>query len=340
MAQRFVIVGAGAIGCFIGGRLALGGAEVIFVARGERAAALKTHGLGLADLDGPEAVFRPAALTVVETPAEAARPTDTLVLLCTKSGATSAAAKAIGAAFPTGTPVLSLQNGIDNPARIAAAAPHLTGLAGMVPFNVTLDAGRDGRLLSRRTTSGDLHAADQAATRAACPAFAAAGLPLTLASDMTAVQWGKLLLNLNNPVNALSGLPLREELMDRAYRRVLAALQDEALAAMKVAGIRPAKVGAAPPALIPIILRLPTFLFSRIAASMLTIGPTARSSMADDLAAGRPTEIDDLSGAVVRLAASHGRSAPLNAAMIRLIEAAGPGTRLTGTELVKALGMA
>ncbi len=54
MAQRFVIVGAGAIGCFIGGKLALGGAEVVFVARGERAAALRAHGLRITDLDGPK----------------------------------------------------------------------------------------------------------------------------------------------------------------------------------------------------------------------------------------------------------------------------------------------
>jgi 2-dehydropantoate 2-reductase len=340
MTRRFVIVGAGAIGCFIGGRLALAGAEVVFVARGGKAAALRAHGLAVADLDGADAVLPPEALTIVEAPAAAAGSGETLVLLCTKSGATSQAAAAIGQAFPAGTPVLSLQNGIDNPARIAAAAPHLVPLAGMVPFNVTLDAGPDGRLLARRTTSGDLHAADHAATRAAAPAFAAAGIPLTLSPDITAVQWGKLLLNLNNPVNALSGLPLRDELRDRAYRRVLATLQDEALAAMKAAGLRPAKVGAAPPALIPLILRLPTFLFSRIAASMLTIGPTARSSMADDLAAARPTEIDDLCGAVVRLAEAHGGAAPHNAAMIRLIVAAKPGSRLSGPDLARALGMA
>lgn len=340
MPQRFVIVGAGAIGCFTGGRLALAGAEVVFVARGGKAAALKAQGLAIADLEGEQAALAPGALTIVETAAEATGSGDTLVLLCTKSGATSEAAAAVGEAFPPDTPVLSLQNGIDNPARIAAAAPHLAALAGMVPFNVTLDAGPDGRLLARRTTSGELHAADHAATRAAAPAFAAAGLPLALSPDMPAVQWGKLLLNLNNPVNALSGLPLRDELMDRAYRRVLAALQDEALAAMKAAGLRPAKVGAAPPALIPVILRLPTFLFSRIAASMLTIGPTARSSMADDLAAGRPTEIDDLCGAVVRLAASRGGTAPLNAAMIRLVETAKPGARLSGPDLARALGMA
>ncbi|MFY8150876.1 MAG: ketopantoate reductase C-terminal domain-containing protein, partial [Hyphomicrobiales bacterium] len=61
------------------------------------------------------------------------------------------------------------------------------------------------------------------------------------------------------------------------------------------------------------------------------------SSMADDLAAGCPTEIDDLCGAVIRLAAAHGREAPLNAAMVRLVDAARPGTRMSGPELLAAL---
>ena len=59
----------------------------------------------------------------------------------------------------------------------------------------------------------------------------AAGLATRLETDMPCVQWGKLLLNLNNPVNALSGLPLRQQLLDRDCRRVLATLQAEALAA-------------------------------------------------------------------------------------------------------------
>lgn len=240
-------------------------------------------------------------------------------------------------AFAAGTPILSLQNGVDNGARIRAAAPGLVALAGMVPFNVTLDPDASGRLVARRATSGVLHAEDHASTRAIAPVFDRAGLPLRCVADMTSVQWGKLLLNLNNPVNALSGLPLRAELMDRDYRRVLALLQDEALAAMKAAGIHPAKVGAAPPRLIPLILRLPTWAFARIAASMLTIGPTARSSMADDVAAGRPTEIDDLCGTVVRLAEAQGRKAPANAAMIDLIAALHPGTRLTGADLLRRI---
>ena len=69
------------------------------------------------------------------------------------------------------------------------------------------------------------------------------------------------------------------------------------------------------------VLRCPTPLFRVIAARMLRIDPLARSSMADDLALGRPTEIQALCGEIVRLAHSVGRNAPLNADMVARIEA-------------------
>ncbi|MGQ3353024.1 MAG: 2-dehydropantoate 2-reductase [Phreatobacter sp.] len=339
MAQRFVVIGAGAIGCRVGGALAAAGADVTFVARGRRSADLAAHGLAVTDLEGATRLLCPDRFRLAAAAAEAATMdgADPVLLLCTKGGATAEAAAEAGAAFAPGTPVLSLQNGVDNIGRIRAAARDLQALAAMVPFNVTLDRDESGRLVARQTTSGELHAEDHAVTRALAPLFAAAGLRLTLVADMVPVQWGKLLLNLNNPVNALSGLPLRAELMDRDCRRALAALQDEALAVMKAAGIRPAKIGAAPPRLIPTILRLPTFAFSRIAASMLTIAPTARSSMADDLAAGRPTEIDDLCGAVVRLAAAAGLTAPRNAAMVRLVSGRRPGAAMSGRDILAAV---
>lgn len=245
----FVIVGAGAIGCHVGGRLTASGATVVFVARGDRAQSLRARGLTVAALDGYRAEIAPERLVVAETPAEAARfaGENPLVILATKAGATAEAAAAIGAAFPAGTALLSLQNGIDNAARIRAAAPHLMAIAGMVPFNVTLDGDADGRRIARRTTSGDIHAEKHPALAPLAPIFAKAGLPLTLVADMAPVQWGKLLLNLNNPVNALSGLPLRDELMDRDYRRALALLQEEALGLLSSAGIRPGGGGPARP---------------------------------------------------------------------------------------------
>ncbi|OYU46120.1 MAG: hypothetical protein CFE44_03825 [Burkholderiales bacterium PBB4] len=156
---------------------------------------------------------------------------------------------------------------------------------------------------------------------------------------MQSVQWGKLLLNLNNPVNALSDLPLRTQLMDRDYRCVVAALQTEALRALKAAGIPPAKVATAPPRWLPWILRLPNSVFTRVAARMLRMDAAARSSMWDDFQQGRTTEIDDLCGAVVRLSQSQGLSAPANGAMCQLIVAHRRGQRMSGAELRAALGI-
>ena len=72
----------------------------------------------------------------------------------------------------------------------------------------------------------------------------------------------------------------------------------------------------------PHVLRLPTPLFSRIAARMLTIDPTARTSMAYDLMAGRPTEIDSLQGEIIRLAEQQRRPAPICARVAALVSEA------------------
>jgi len=119
----------------------------------------------------------------------------------------------------------------------------------------------------------------------------------------------------------LSGLPLRDELLQRGYRRCLAGLMDEALAELAMAGIQPAQLAAVPAAKLPGILRLPTPLFRVVAARMLRIDAKAPSSMADDLALGRRTEIDALCDEVVRLANANGSKAPRNAKMVELLEA-------------------
>ena len=167
-----------------------------------------------------------------------------------------------------------------------------------------------------------------------------AGIPLDLVADALPIQWGKLLLNLNNPVNALSGLPLRDELMQRGYRRCFAALIDETLGVLRTGGIVPAQVAAVPARRLPGLLRLPDWLFRIVAARMLRIDAKARSSMADDLALGRRTEIDALSGEVVRLAQELGLSAPRNARMVALLEAwPQPPKRWTARELQDSLGL-
>jgi 2-dehydropantoate 2-reductase len=148
------------------------------------------------------------------------------------------------------------------------------------------------------------------------------GVAVHESQDMTGVLWGKLLLNLNNALNALAGIPLQAELADKRWRRLLARQIEEGLTALKAAGIRAARIEGVPPGAIPRILRLPDWLFRRVARRMLAIDPEARSSMWEDLERRRPTEIDFLQGAVLALAAKSRVRAPLTERIVRLVKAA------------------
>ena len=330
-----LVMGAGAIGCYVGGCLAAAGVPVTFVGRPRVLATLAAHGLTITDRDGARRQVPPDRLRLVEAVPPGAQPA--LVLLCVKSGATAEAAAQLAAALPPGTLVLSLQNGVGNAAAAQAAAPGLRLVPGMVPYNVAeLAPGA-----WHRGTDGRLAAFDETALIPWLSIFEAAGVPLDLRADIASIQWGKLLLNLNNPVNALSGLPLRAQLLERGWRRCFAALIDEALGVLRAAGIEPAQVAAVPPARLAALLRLPDWLFRIVAARMLRIDAKARSSMADDLALGRRTEVDALSGEVVRLARRHGLAAPRNARMVELLDGGWPAPppRLSSAELERLLGL-
>lgn len=328
-----LVMGAGTIGCYIGGCLAAVGVPVQFVGRPRVLQALAQRGLMLTDLDGARHQVPAAQLQLSETVPTGARPA--LVLLCVKSGATAEAAAQLGAALPASTLVLSLQNGISNAATAREAAPALQVLPGMVPYNVA----EIGPGAFHRGTTGALAAQDDAALRPWLPVFERAGVPLQLHPNLLSIQWGKLLLNLNNPVNALSGLPLRDELLQRGYRRCFAALIEEALAALKAAGITPTQMSAVPAQRLPMLLRLPDWLFKRVAARLLRIDPQARSSMADDLALRRRTEVDAFCGEVVRLAQAHDLTAPCNAKMVQLLDGGWPAPpqRFSATDLCREL---
>jgi 2-dehydropantoate 2-reductase len=201
----------------------------------------------------------------------------------------------------------------------------------MVSFNV-LHRG-EGRF--HRGTSGPLVVASTA------PPFAAPHLDIVRYDDMAAVLAGKLVYNLNNALNALSGLTLREQLGDRRWRRILAAAQDEALAVFRAEGTSPWSLGQIPVTLFPRLLRLPDTLFRLVASRGVRIDAAARSSMWEDLQRGRATEIDELQGAIIARARAHGIPAPINRAIadsIREAERAGGGSpRLDPADLLALL---
>lgn len=310
------IYGAGMVGNYLGGRLH-DHARVRFIGRPRVTSLLKEHGLTISDLHGHRRHI-PGADIDVATQASAALSVDA-VLVTVKSAATMDVAHELAEVLTPGTVVISFQNGVRNTADLRAALPACHVLAGMVPFNVAqpepahFHQGSSGELMVERST---------ALLPALRSAFNAGGLPLQLCDDMQAVLWAKLLINLNNALNALSGLPLREELAQRAWRQCLALLQREGLRVLHAAGIRPAQITALPTRWLPAMLSLPDALFHRIASRMLAIDPLARSSMWDDLQAGRRTEVDYINGELVALAKSRGLRAPANARLVALIREA------------------
>jgi len=315
--KTIVIAGAGSIGCYVGSCLALAGRKVVFLARPRIAEALLGGGLRVTDLDGRDRSIKPVSVTA--EPAAALANAD-VVLVTVKNGATEEMAALIAAHARADVVVVSLQNGVGNADRLRAGLGSRPVLAGMVPFNVVQSAEGDLPLHVHRASEGKVMIEEGAAGLAGL--LDVEGLAVETHADIKAVQWGKLLINLNNALVALSGLPLASELADRRWRLILAGQIDEALAAMKASGIAPARIGGLRPGLLPKLLRLPDWLFRLVARRMLAIDPQARSSMWDDLQRGRPTEIGDLQGTVLSLAEKAGTPAPLLKRVIALVRQA------------------
>lgn len=319
---RFAVAGAGAIGGFVGGRLAVAGAPVAMLARGGMLEELQAEGLRLTDLEGRDDRLAPDAVHPTADPAEAFAAAD-VILVTTKSPGTDAMGDIIAAHAPETAVVVSLQNGVRNAERLGAKLPGRDVRAGMVVFNVA----KRGPAWLHRGTEGWIGVAAGAPDVAAM--MQAEGLDVRARDDMTEVLWSKTLLNLNNALNALSGLPLKAELLDAGWRKLFRASIQETLALLKKAGIAPAQIGKQPPRRLPLALGLPTPLFRPVLDAMMKIDAEARSSMADDLAAGRMTEIGDLQGEVAGLAARLGARAPVCEAVAQLIgeaERAGAGS--------------
>ncbi|GGA21458.1 2-dehydropantoate 2-reductase [Neptunicoccus cionae] len=325
-----VILGAGAIGCYLGAQWAAAGVPVTLLGR-DRLLSLNDTGFaveGGPDFTGAELARNPKVTTEPAVLANAG-----LIVLTVKSTALDAAVSQISTFSASHTPVLCLLNGIAPVRRLAAALPEREISAGMVPFNVVW---RNASTL-RRSSVGEVILERSPATRALSAAIGGSGI--SLSDDIRAVQYGKLLLNLNNPVNALSGKSLYHQLRERPYRLVYAAALQEALDVYEGAQIAHAKSGPLPANRIVQMLRAPDWLFNTVALRLQKLDPQSQTSMAQDLAAGKPTEIDTINGEIVDLATATGQIAPVNTKLVELVKSASAGGQktYTGAELHRAV---
>ena len=319
--RPIVVAGAGSIGCFVGGMLAGAGHRVALLARSRVIGEILAHDLRLTSFDGFDRAIAASALTLSEKPSifqDAA-----VVLVTVKSADTAGMADTIATHAPDDAIIVSLQNGVGNVATLRERLAGRPVLGAMVPFNVvSLGEGR-----FHRSTSGDIYLEQDAALTA--DKLSVPGLKMRASGNIVGVQWGKLIVNLNNALNALSGLPLREQLAQRAWRALFAVQMEEGLAAISAEGISPVSPTPIPSSWMPPLLRLPDGILGVLLGRTMRIDPAARSSMWEDLQRGRRTEIDYLQGVITAIADRHGLKVPLSRRVVELIrqaEAAGKGS--------------
>lgn len=333
--MEHLVFGAGLIGGYLGAALMVSERQVGWVVRAKTQQKL-SNGLRVTDYQGSDK--RVENLHFVDVNANAVDEPPKVLWLTIKCTALKAAIDDLRSVIGPETMIICLQNGLGAEAYIQSEFPNHVVIRGVMGANVA-ELAVDHL---HRGTLGGIDLPRRPETEALQASFQFEGLSLSLYDSLEGLLWAKLQLNLNNPLNALSNIPLKEELGQRDFRRILAAAMDELILVSQRKGIELPKLTALPPALIPKLMRLPNWLFVRLAAKMLAVDPKARSSMWSDLSDGRKSEIDFLNGAVVDEGEKLGVSCPVNQAIRELIyevEAGRETIGFDGTELKRRLGV-
>ncbi|MBK0393452.1 ketopantoate reductase family protein [Ramlibacter algicola] len=291
-----VVVGAGAVGCFFGGMLARAGHPVVLVGRPQHVDAIERHGLRMEARDFDEHV-RLRATTDIAAVAQAQ-----VVLFCVKSGDTESAGAQLKPHLRPEALVLCLQNGVDNADRLRTVLPPRQ-VAAAVVYVATEMAG-PGHL--KHHGRGDLVIEPVTRSEEVAQLFAQARVPVEISSNVRGALWAKLVVNCAyNAVSAIAQRPYGENVRSPGIQQVMSDVVAECLLVAQAEGVEI-------PGDIDLAVR-------RIFETM----PTQLSSTAQDLARGKPTEIDHLNGLVVRRGQALGIPTPVNRtlwALVKLLE--------------------
>jgi 2-dehydropantoate 2-reductase len=225
------------------------------------------------------------------------------VIVAVKTYATADAVAALRGVLPARALVATVQNGIDNVDAVRGALPGARVVAGTTTQGAVLLGDGRVRAVNRGITT---FARDDTAAPASdelAAAFVAAGLVARVADDVGVLLWRKLVIVAAiNPLGALTGNTNGAVVTDPELEPLARALAAEAGAVARAEGVDPGDPWTAVEA-----------------AARATAAN--RNSMLQDLDTGRPTEIDAISGAIVRRARAHGIAVPLTETMLRLVRA-------------------
>lgn len=297
---RVVILGAGAIGCALGGMLQEHGVDVSFVARGAQLEALRSVGLMLAT----PAWTRRLEVSAVAEPAEVGFVRDDIVLLCTKTQDSEAALDALASAAGRGVTVACAQNGVENERLAARRFEHVLGMMVWVsaffvePGRVSIHSGPTAGVVDIGVHPEGTSSECQWLATTLC----AAGFDARVEPRILRLKYGKLLTNLGNILEALAG-------RDARMGRLTCALEAEALACFEACAIEHAPVAE-------ILDRVKDVHSAKVEGRSRPGGSTWQS-----LARGRASiETRFLNGEIVALGERSGVAVDVNRAVVRMAE--------------------
>lgn len=318
--MAIVVVGGGAIGLQVAGRLTLAGTEpTALLARPTSVAALANAPLRIGFPDGGQQVTLMAAADPVDLPAACRRPN--LAILCVKGYDTPGAIATLRDLEPR--QVLSLQNGIGNEEQLVEAFGLTRVIAGAITTSVEIPSPTE--IVITRLGGVGLAPMDPATDLARwLAAFSAAGFPTRRYDDPRALKWSKALLNmLGNALAAILDMPVAQIYADNRLIDVDLRAVREALAVMARMGARPVNLPGYPAATIARISAfLPDLALRPLMRRLVGGGRGGKEpSLLRDLRAGRQrSEGEFLYGAVAAEAAARGVPAPVNATLWRILD--------------------
>ena len=292
--MRVAVFGTGGVGGYFGARLAVAGVDVAFIARGAHLAAIRANGLRVQSVMG-DALVHPARAS--DSPADVG-PVD-VVLLCVKTWQVADAANAVRPMLGPDTFVVPLQNGVETPALLSNLLGEtrvVGGLCGILSFvagpgHIRHLGGstfiKFGELDNRRSQRVEqLHAA-----------FEQAGVKVDVPVDIHVALWEKFTFVVpiggvgsvtRSPIGVMRSVPETRALLERCVEEIALVARARGIA-------------------------LRDDVVPRTMAAIDAITPDGTSSLQRDIAAGRRSELDAWTGAVVRLGAEAGVATPAHA---------------------------
>ncbi|MCP5155798.1 MAG: 2-dehydropantoate 2-reductase [Ectothiorhodospiraceae bacterium] len=302
--RRVVVLGAGAMGCLFGGVLHTGGLDVSLLDRWpEHVAAIRRDGLRLIGHGGERTIAVPAT-----TEPETLTPPDLLLVQCKALHTAEALAGAAGLLAPS-TVVISFQNGLGNEEVIAGIVGRERMLGGLTAQGATVMAPGVVRNFGELPTwVGELGGGASARARRVAETFTAAGLDTRASDDIMRDKWKKLLANIGfSALSAITDLSSREIMGVAELRATVMAAVEEARLVAAACGhvLDPAESRE---------------MLMRVAVAEAGGTGDAKSSACTDLRNGRRTEVDFISGAVVRLGARHRIPTPVNQTLVAAVK--------------------